>query len=540
MCRAETTNLVTGGGRAVTVPLSSADPVRLGDYELLGRLGSGGQGVVYLARPVTVPGRTAPAVSGQVAIKLLHAQMLESPNARARFVRELSLLQRVAGFCTAQVIDADLAGDQPYIVSEYVPGPSLRRLVQEQGPRAGADLDRLAISSITALTAIHRAGIVHRDFKPQNVLMGADGPRVIDFGIARALDPSATVTSQIVGTPAYMAPEQFTGTGIGPAADLFAWAATMLFAATGRDPFAAGSVPATMYRIMHHEPDLSVLPEQIAAVAAEALRKDAASRPSAEEALMRLLGDRTTPNRPPPTRVVPPRRPSTGAGTPGGGGQDATAGAPTAREPGTPPTGRPDPGTVVAETEAAPRPQDAGQARPPVGVSPTWQPGAPPTGAAPSVPPTGAAPGGPQPAGWNVTPGQAGTGAGRAPRELKRGVAAVTGLVLAALLAALDVLSMAILVARPDLTSGPGGRWLLVVAASFVFLAVVTLVGVVLALRGGRAAAWTVLTARVVRVPLWALWTQIPDVDWSVASIAGYAAVTALMVALLAVGLRSR
>ncbi|NVI89903.1 serine/threonine-protein kinase, partial [Actinomadura sp. BRA 177] len=225
------------------VPLDTSDPTRLGDWELLARLGTGGQGQVYLGRPVA-PG---PGPS-RVAVKLLHTQLLGDANARERFVRELALLQRVAGFCTAQMLAADMAGDRPYIVSEYVPGPSLRALVQEEGPRTGADLDRLAISSVTALSAIHRANVVHRDLKPQNVLLGPDGPRVIDFGIARAFDAGTTLTSQVVGTPAYMAPEQFAGRA-GPATDLFAWAATLLFAATARDPFAGGPPPAVMYKI---------------------------------------------------------------------------------------------------------------------------------------------------------------------------------------------------------------------------------------------------------------------------------------------------
>ncbi|TDD84264.1 serine/threonine protein kinase, partial [Actinomadura darangshiensis] len=268
------------------VPLTAADPARLGGWELLGRIGAGGQGVVYLGRPAA-PG---PGPS-RVAVKLLHGKLIADADARERFVRELALLERVAGFCTAQMLAADTAGDRPYIVSEYVPGPSLRALVQEEGPREGADLDRLAISSVTALSAIHRANIVHRDFKPQNVLMGPDGPRVIDFGIARAFDTGATMTSQVVGTPAYMAPEQFSGR-VGPSTDLFAWAATLLFAATGRDPFAGGPLPTVMYRILHETPDLAALPSPLADVAAACLHKDPKARPTSEDVLLWLLGER--------------------------------------------------------------------------------------------------------------------------------------------------------------------------------------------------------------------------------------------------------
>ncbi|MGH3373445.1 MAG: serine/threonine-protein kinase, partial [Actinoallomurus sp.] len=186
-------------------PLKPGDPARLGSYTLTARLGEGGQGVVYLGES---------ASGDQVAVKLLRADLDNEEAARARFLRELEAVKRVARFCTAQVLDADVEGDRPYIVSEYVPGPSLYQLVSTDAPRAGADLERLAIGTVTALVAIHQAGIVHRDFKPQNVIIGPDGPRVIDFGIARALDGAATVTNSAIGTPAYMAPEQLTGKDI--------------------------------------------------------------------------------------------------------------------------------------------------------------------------------------------------------------------------------------------------------------------------------------------------------------------------------------
>jgi ABC-type branched-subunit amino acid transport system substrate-binding protein len=263
-------------------PLLPGDPERLGDYELVGRLGEGGQGVVYLGR----------GPNGEdVAVKLLLTQLTGDAAARSRFVRELAVAERVAGFCTAQVLDADAAGDRPYIVSEYVPGPSLKDLVLSEGPRTGAALMRLAIGTATALAAIHQAGIVHRDFKPLNVLMGPDGPRVIDFGVARALDSSGvTMTSQVVGTPAYMAPEQLAGGIVSPAADMFAWASTMMFAATGDSPFGSDSIPAVMHRIMHLDPDLSVLPEPLRELVTGCLRKDPVQRPTAHAVLLRLLG----------------------------------------------------------------------------------------------------------------------------------------------------------------------------------------------------------------------------------------------------------
>jgi serine/threonine protein kinase len=270
-------------------PLRPGDPTRLGEYEIVGRLGQGGQGAVFLARP---PGDADP-----VAIKLLHSGEAVDDAARARFVRELAVAKRVARFCTAQVLDADVAGDQPYIVSEYVPGRSLYRLVQEEGPRTGGALERLAISTLTALIAIHQAGIVHRDFKPQNVMMGPDGPRVIDFGVARALD--AAGETQNVGTPSYMSPEHFTGDEVGPASDMFAWGSTMVFAANGHPAFGNDDMAAVMHRILTAEPDLGALPSPLREVVADCLAKDPRKRPTARQAQERLVGvttESTTPD----------------------------------------------------------------------------------------------------------------------------------------------------------------------------------------------------------------------------------------------------
>ncbi|WP_161602631.1 bifunctional serine/threonine-protein kinase/ABC transporter substrate-binding protein [Thermomonospora catenispora] len=271
---------MTGQGTSAA-PLHPHDPRRLGAYELVGRLGEGGQGAVYLGRDPH--GRP-------VAVKTLHARLLGDRKAMRRFVRELRLARRVPAFCTARMLAADVAGEVPYFVSEYVPGPSLRELVAREGPLEASSLMRLAIGTATALAAIHRAGVVHRDFKPGNVLMGPDGPRVVDFGVARALDAeSATFTSQAVGTPGYMAPEQVLGEKAGPRTDVFAWAGTILFAATGRPPFGDDSIPAVMHRILHARPDLSPLPPALADIAEACLAKDPARRPDGEEVLRRLL-----------------------------------------------------------------------------------------------------------------------------------------------------------------------------------------------------------------------------------------------------------
>lgn len=260
-------------------PLEPADPRRLGGYLLLGRLGSGGQGTVFLGED---------GFGRQVAVKLLQA--VEDPEARTLFVRELAVAKQVSAFCTAQVIDADVAGDRPYIVSEFIEGPTLQELVEAEGPRTRGALERLAIGTVTALTAIHRAGVVHRDFKPSNVVLGADGPRVIDFGIAKALDATSATASRVIGTPSYMAPEQLKGTAVGPSADVFAWGITIVFAATGRPAFGSDTIPAVMQRILHEEADLQVLTGPLREVVASALTKDPLQRPTAQQLLLRLVG----------------------------------------------------------------------------------------------------------------------------------------------------------------------------------------------------------------------------------------------------------
>jgi ABC-type oligopeptide transport system substrate-binding subunit/serine/threonine protein kinase len=265
-----------------TAPLRANDPEHLGSYRLTGRLGEGGQGIVYLGEDEE---------GEQVAVKLLHAQFSGDTKARARFAGELASAKRVAPFCTARILDADVEGDVPYLVSEFIDGPSLRQVVDDAGPRTGGVLQRLAIGTVTALAAIHEAGIVHRDFKPTNVLLAADGPRVIDFGIARALDTSGTVTSTTVGTPSYMSPEQIAGDVAGPPTDVFAWACTMVYAATGTPPFGQDSIPAVMNRIVHQEPALGTLMGPLREIVYACLAKDPRHRPTAQQVLLRLLSN---------------------------------------------------------------------------------------------------------------------------------------------------------------------------------------------------------------------------------------------------------
>src|SRR5438094_863442 len=224
--------------------LRDTDPREVGVYQLLGRLGEGGQGVVFLAEGPT---------GSPAAVKLLPPTT--DPQVRSRFLKEVAAAQRVARFCTAQVLDAGIFERRPFIVSEYVSGPSLVEVLEQFGPRRGAALERIAVATLTALGAVHAAGMVHRDFKPANVLLGPDGPVVIDFGLA-AVPGMTTVFSgeAAIGTPAFMAPEQLAGTRVTAAADMWSWAVTMAFAGTGELPFKGESLTAMAYAILQSEP----------------------------------------------------------------------------------------------------------------------------------------------------------------------------------------------------------------------------------------------------------------------------------------------
>lgn len=314
----------------VVSPLRPSDPQRLGTYRVVGRLGRGGMGTVYLAE----------SESGErAAIKMINPDLADDETFRDRFRREVESARRVRRFCTAPVLDAQLDGEPLFIVTEFVDGPNLDEFVTASGPMGGSSLEHLAVGVATALTAIHGAGVIHRDLKPANVLLSSVGPRVIDFGIARALDTvsGATRTGQFIGTPAYMAPELISGGTASPASDVFAWACVVAFAGTGRAAFDGPTVPSVLYQISHGEPSLDGLDESLRQLVSRALAKDPAQRPSAQDVLDALTGrphadtaeaadtvGRTwaLPSGPPTrpdtarTRVTPPQRPSSSGGGP--------------------------------------------------------------------------------------------------------------------------------------------------------------------------------------------------------------------------------
>ncbi|MCA2212056.1 serine/threonine-protein kinase [Jidongwangia harbinensis] len=265
--------------------LDRDDTARVGPYHLLGVLGQGGMGTVYLARD---------AAGRQVAVKVVRAELAHDQGFRRRFRSEVNRARQVPPFCTAEVLDADPDHDPPYLVVEYVDGPSLYAVVQRQGPLTGTALHSLAVGVATALTAIHGSGVIHRDLKPGNVLLTLGGIKVIDFGLARALEATSphTVTGHMVGTISYMAPERFEAEArsrVSPAADIFSWGAVVAFAATGRTPFGADSVPGTAVRIMTQPPDLTGVPMSLREPVARALAKQPHDRPTARELLDLLL-----------------------------------------------------------------------------------------------------------------------------------------------------------------------------------------------------------------------------------------------------------
>ncbi|MFI7008644.1 serine/threonine-protein kinase [Streptomyces sp. NPDC050145] len=270
-------------GAALVEPLEATDPQRVGPFQLLGRLGAGAMGRVYLARSGS--GRTA-------AVKVVHEEHTSDRTFRDRFRREIEAASRVDGGYTARVLDADHEASRPWIATGYVPGVPLEQLVRENGPLPAGTVKVLAHGLLRALRSVHDADVVHRDLKPSNVMVTVEGPRVIDFGIARALETSAeprlTGTGMVVGTPGFMAPEQVRGDKVGPKADVFALGCVLTWALTGRLPHGepTSNNHSLMYTIVHDAPKLSLIEDdELRAFVARCLVKDAGERPDVEALL---------------------------------------------------------------------------------------------------------------------------------------------------------------------------------------------------------------------------------------------------------------
>jgi outer membrane protein assembly factor BamB len=258
-------------------PLAPTDPREAGEFRLSARLGVGGMGRVFLG--YSPAGRA-------VAVKICHPDLAADPAFVRRFAREASAAQAVNGLYTAQVVAAGPYDHPPWMATAYVPGPSLADYVDDFGPLPEPAAWRLAAGLAEALLAVHATGLVHRDLKPANVLLAVDGPRVIDFGIASALEETAlTATGSVLGSPPYMAPEQAMGMPAGPASDVFALGATLTFAAAGEPPFGHGDAPAVLFRVVHMDPALGSLPDRLRAMVAACLAKDPAARPTLPQLL---------------------------------------------------------------------------------------------------------------------------------------------------------------------------------------------------------------------------------------------------------------
>ncbi|MDX3226599.1 serine/threonine-protein kinase [Streptomyces sp. ME19-01-6] len=266
-------------------PLGAEDPQVIGAYRLLGRLGSGGMGRVFVGR--SAGGRT-------VAVKVVHAHFSLDAEFRARFRREVEAARRVGGEWTAPVLDADPDARVPWVATGYVAGPSLSQAIAAEGPLPEPSVRVLGAGLAEALVAVHAVGLVHRDVKPSNVLLALDGPRLIDFGIARATQGTVTLTSTgaSIGSPGYMAPEQILGKRVGGAADVFSLGAVLAYAATGEPPFSGDSSAALLYKVVHEEARLGHgLTGELRDLVAACLAKDPSARPAPERIVSRLAPD---------------------------------------------------------------------------------------------------------------------------------------------------------------------------------------------------------------------------------------------------------
>jgi hypothetical protein len=258
-------------------PLKAGDPGQVGGYRLLGRLGGGGMGQVFLGAS---PG------GRKVAVKLIRPEYAGDIEFRRRFAREIEAARQVGGFHTAMVVDADPDADPPWMVTAYIPGPSLAEAVARDGPLSAAAVRELGAALAEGLTAIHACGLIHRDLKPGNIILAADGPRIIDFGVARAVDASAlTAMNAVIGTYGYMSPEQLGRRELTARIDIFALGGVLVFAATGHGPFDAPDLPAVIGRILSEPPDLAPLTGSLRDVISACLDKEPGSRPALDDLL---------------------------------------------------------------------------------------------------------------------------------------------------------------------------------------------------------------------------------------------------------------
>ncbi|MEO5875493.1 MAG: serine/threonine-protein kinase [Streptosporangiaceae bacterium] len=281
------------------LPLEREDPSSVGSYVLLGRLGSGGMGVVYLG---------SARDGSKVAVKLIRRELALEEQFRARFADEVGNAERVESFCAAQVVSHGEYKGRPYMVTEYISGPSLGDYVKTHGALAQSQLHSLAVGVATALAGIHAAKLVHRDLKPSNVLLSATGPRVIDFGIARALDVEShnTATGAVIGSAGWMAPEQVFEGRVSTAIDVFAWGSLVAFAAAGQHPYGRGTLVTLAARAQQGTPDLFAVPARLRPLVTAAMNADPDQRPTARELILELIGDLPSDDDEAASRIVIP------------------------------------------------------------------------------------------------------------------------------------------------------------------------------------------------------------------------------------------
>jgi serine/threonine protein kinase len=291
-----------------TTPLEPSDPKEIGDYRILAMLGIGGMGSVYLGQDPE---------NRRVAVKVVHPHLASDPEFLRRFAAEVHAARKVPAFCTAPVRDSGTQNNRPYLITDYLEGIALSRLIADDGPLDPATLHGLAVGAAAALTAIHGAGVVHRDLKPSNLVVTLGGVRIIDFGIARSLDiaHSHTRTGVILGSLGWASPEQLNAAPATPAMDVFGWGCLVAYAATGKHPFGGEEAATRAWRILHADPDLDELPDSLRELVRTALSRDPARRPTARELLLTLtqanavskaLGDNGPSGVRPLTTVAPP------------------------------------------------------------------------------------------------------------------------------------------------------------------------------------------------------------------------------------------